>query len=345
MTRGFAAAAAPAGAWLRAPGAVAAVVPAGRGGRFADAVPRVRSRRGAGSDAPLRMAAAARLVRRSPGRRSSAAAGTALPLQDRLRTRARIRLESGHDDARQRALDELLDVAQVFVLVDAHERDRLAGRAGATGAPDPVHVIVGHVGEVVVDDVRQLVDVDAAGGDVGGDQHLQAGVLELGERARARALALVAVDGERGDSVVAELLGQLVGPVLGAREDEHLEPVLRPDQMRKQLALAVAIHRMHGLRDHFDGRIAPRDLDQRRRVEQVVGELADLVGKRRREQEVLPLLRQQREDSPDVADEAHVEHPVGFVEDENLDPREIEISFIIERQSVCDPSICAYPPL
>jgi len=96
--------------------------------------------------------------------------------------------------------------------------------------------------------------------------------------------------------------------------------------MREQLALAVAVHRMHRLRDDLDRRVAAGDLDQRRRIQQVVGELLDFVGERRGEQQVLPLPRQQREDPLDVADEPHVEHPVGLVEDEDLDPRQIEVA-------------------
>ena len=49
-----------------------------------------------------------------------------------------------------------------------------------------------------------------------------------------------------------------------------------------------------------------------------LGELADVVGVGSREHEVLALLRQHLEDALDVADEAHVEHAVGFVEDEDL---------------------------
>ena len=253
----------------------------------------------------------------------------ALPLQDRLGARARIGLEAGDHGSRQRPLDQPLDVAQELVLVDADERDGLARGARATGAPDPMDVIVRHVGQVVVDDVRQLVDVDAARRDVGGDEHLQARVLEFRQRPRARALALVAVDRERRDAVVVQLLRELVRAVLRAREHEHLVPVLRLDEMREELALAVAIHGMHGLRDHVDRRVARRDLDQCRRIEQVVGERLDLVGERRREQQVLPLPGQEREDALDVADEAHVEHPVGLVEHEDLDPRQVEVALAL----------------
>ncbi len=121
--------------------------------------------------------------------------------------------------------------------------------------------------------------------------------------------------------------------MLGAREHQHLVPVVAADQVRQQLALAVAVDRVDALGDDLDRRVARRDLDHRRRVQQAVGEVFDLVGEGRREQQVLPLLRQQREDPLDVADEAHVEHPVGLVEDQDLDPRQVEraLALVVEQ--------------
>ena len=64
-----------------------------------------------------------------------------------------------------------------------------------------------------------------------------------------------------------------------------------------------------------------------------VGERLDLVGERRREQQVLPALRQQREDALDVADEAHVEHPVRLVEHEDLDVAQVDgaLALVVEQ--------------
>ncbi len=126
-----------------------------------------------------------------------------------------------------------------------------------------------------------------------------------------------------------ELLGQLVRAVLGAREHQHLLPVVAADQPRQQLALAIAIDRMDLLAHGVDGRVARRDLDQTRPVEQAIREALDLVGERRREQQVLPLRGQQREHALDVRQEAHVEHAVGFVEHEDLDPREIDVALSV----------------
>ena len=60
--------------------------------------------------------------------------------------------------------------AQERRLVDAHQRDRLARLAGPAGPADAVDVVLGDHRQLVVHDVRQLLDVDAAGRDVGRDQ-------------------------------------------------------------------------------------------------------------------------------------------------------------------------------
>ena len=61
-------------------------------------------------------------------------------------------------------------------------------------------------------------------------------------------------------------------------------------------------------------------------AEQAAGEPADIVGEGRGEQQVLPgtVLGQKGKYLADVVDEAHVEHPVGLVENEDLDVPEID---------------------
>ncbi len=47
------------------------------------------------------------------------------------------------------------------------QADRDAGLSGASGSPDAVHVVLGTIGHIVVDDVRDTLDVDAARHDIG----------------------------------------------------------------------------------------------------------------------------------------------------------------------------------
>ena len=195
---------------------------------------------------------------------------------------------------------------------------------GATRPTDAVDVVLGDHRELEVDDVRQRVDVEPARGHFGGDEDRVPVRLEVGERADALRLALVAVDGRGRDAVLLQLLREPVRAVLGAGEDERLVDDAGLDQVAQQLALALPIDADDALLDEFRDGVARRDLDRRRLVEEAGGQAADLVRERGREQQVLAPGRQQRDDLADVADEAHVEHPVGLVEDEDLDRREVD---------------------
>ena len=64
-------------------------------------------------------------------------------------------------------------------------------------------------------------DIDAARGDVGGDEDTGAPVSELREGALAGALGLVAVYGLGREARFFELLGEAIGAPLRAHEDEH----------------------------------------------------------------------------------------------------------------------------
>ena len=66
-----------------------------------------------------------------------------------------------------------LDDAQHVSLARRHEQDRFAAAPGAAGAADAVHVGFGVVRNVVVDHVADAIDVEAARGDVGGDEDVE----------------------------------------------------------------------------------------------------------------------------------------------------------------------------
>src|SRR5690606_762848 len=121
----------------------------------------------------------------------------------------------------ERDLGQPLDVAQIITLVLGAEADRHALAPGARGAADAVDVLLGHVGQLEVDHVADARDVDAARGDVGGDEDLGPAAPELVERPFALRLALVAVDRVGRDVRLGQLLHDAVGAVLGTGEDQH----------------------------------------------------------------------------------------------------------------------------
>ena len=74
------------------------------------------------------------------------------------------------DGPRDRVAEHPLDAAQQVGLVDADERDGLAGRAGPARPADAVDVVLRVPRQLEVDDDRQVLDVEAARRDVGRDQ-------------------------------------------------------------------------------------------------------------------------------------------------------------------------------
>src|SRR5581483_4775964 len=87
-----------------------------------------------------------------------------------------------------------LHVAQLEDLAGGDQGHRHAVAPGAGGAAHPVQVLLGREGDVVVDDVGDVVDVEPARGDVGGDEVLDVRFLELRHGAVAVALREVAVE-------------------------------------------------------------------------------------------------------------------------------------------------------
>jgi hypothetical protein len=177
-----------------------------------------------------------------------------------------------------------------------------------------VDVDFGFVGEVVVDDMSDAVDVDAAAGYVGGYQHGDFVVGEIGESALAGILAFVAVDGFGADATGVEMTDDAVGAVLGSGEDEgavHREIL---DEVREEGGLVAFFYPVDGFFDLGGGGFNGGDFDDGGFVHQGVGEAADFGGHGGGEEERLAFGGELGDDAADGLDEAHVEHAVGFVE-------------------------------
>ena len=200
--------------------------------------------------------------------------------------------------------------------------------AGARGAADAVDIRLGLHRQVVVDDMGDVVDVESARGDIGGDQHRHAAGPETVERAHALVLRLVAVDRVGVDARGLELAHQPVGAVLGLGEHHGAVHVDRVEQVDQQLGLLRLQHEVELLVDAVDRARHRRHGDGDRLVEQRVREVADLLRHGRREEHRLAVAREHRRDAADGLDEAHVEHAVGLVEHEELDLGEVDQALV-----------------
>ena len=74
------------------------------------------------------------------------------------------------------------------------------------------------------------------------------------------------------------------------------------------------------------GRGGASDFDADRIVQERIDEAGDFGRHRRREEQRLAGERHQLADALDVGNEAHVEHAVGFVDDEDLDAGQEQVA-------------------
>ena len=113
----------------------------------------------------------------------------------------------------EQAVDSHLDACQLAPFLGRDEGVGHPLAAHAAGAADAMDVIVAELRNVVIDDVRDAGDVDAAADDVGGDQHLDLSLAKGGHHAIADVLRQIAVDAGH----VLEPLGQAEMDFVGAR--------------------------------------------------------------------------------------------------------------------------------
>ena len=183
-------------------------------------------------------------------------------------------------------VEGLVDERPLVQVVPVDEGHRDAGLAGAAGAAGAVQVGVVVVRDGVVDHVGDVVDVDAACGDIRGDQDVLLAGLERGHGALALLLVEVAVHGSGVESAVVELFDELRRRALGAGEHDGLAAALGLQDARDHLVL---VHVVGAVDDVLDVRLREPLVGVRRAdvdgpVHEAAREGDDRSGHRRREQ-------------------------------------------------------------
>ena len=96
---------------------------------------------------------------------------------------------------------QLLDRRNRFAVLGRHDADGSARASCARRTADTVHVIVGMVWHVEIEDMADVGNVETTSGDVGGDEQRTFTTAELLERRRAGRLIHVAME-RNGDEAV-----------------------------------------------------------------------------------------------------------------------------------------------
>ena len=147
---------------------------------------------------------------------------------------------------------------------------------------------------------------------------------------RRRALMLVHVAMQRADieAVALQRAVHDADVLLAIAEDDGVLDVGLAHQRPERLALAGGIVRrlFQPLHDGGGGGRLRRDLDALGLVQEAVGEPLDFRRHGRREEQRLAGEGQELADALDVGDEAHIEHAVGLVDDQDFDAVEQQLA-------------------
>ncbi len=112
--------------------------------------------------------------------------------------------------------DQFLDIAQERRLFGVTQRNRHAGGSSSRRSADPVHICFRHVRQIVIHHMADSVNIDAASGDIGGDQRPNGPVAKSGEHPFALVLRLIPVHGFGHNAALCQTAHHLVRPMLGA---------------------------------------------------------------------------------------------------------------------------------
>ncbi len=243
-----------------------------------------------------------------------------------------IGLEARFFDAADQLPGQRFDGLQQIDFVGADQRHRLTFHAGPASAADTVDVVLCHGRQVEVDHLRQGLDIQAARGDVGGDQQLHLRRLEPRQRAQAGWLGLVAMDGIGRNTVLLQGLDQLLDALARLDEHQHLLPAQFLEQMQQQLRLALLVGRDQPLFDRLGRGVTRADLDRQRIFQHAVRQLADLVRERGREQQGLALLGHCQQQAVEVAFKTQVQHAVRLIQHQRLQRVELDRALVQQVQ-------------
>mmetsp|Transcript_21792 Transcript_21792/g.47600 ORF Transcript_21792/g.47600 Transcript_21792/m.47600 type:complete len:334 (-) Transcript_21792:324-1325(-) len=215
---------------------------------------------------------------------------------------------------------EALDVLHHPLVIPGDEVNGNTLASEASRTTNAVQVVLGLGGQVVVDDQRHLLHINAAGQQISGDEHTGRAGAELAHDHVAGVLVHVSVSG--GDSVVplAHLVSKPVHLPAGVGKNDRLGDSQGLVQIAQCVQLPVLLLNIDvELLDTLQSQLITLDQNANGLVHELAGDLQGLRGQSGREHTDLQLGGQELEDVIDLVLETPGKHLIGLVKDEHLD--------------------------
>lgn len=221
--------------------------------------------------------------------------------------------------------DELLDISKKSRIVGITERNRHSLRSGATRPTDAMHIGFGYIRDVVVDHIFKIIDIDSAGGDIGRDKHSCRLFFEIGKRPLSVVLGFVSVNRFGDDSPSDEEFHHFVRSVLGSGKYKDIPNLRIMKEMDDEIVFISLVYMIYALIDRLGGGGNRSDFDFFGIPENGSRKCHNIGCHRRGKEECLSFHGDNFQELFNIVNKSHIEHTIGFVENEYLDVREGDI--------------------
>src|SRR6267143_4379440 len=131
------------------------------------------------------------------------------------------------------ATDETFERAQRPLIFGRNKADRITDGMCAAGASNAMDVILRVHRKIVIHHVRDPIHIDAARGDVGGDEDTDGAGFEILQRAEPLVLRAIGMNRSRFNSAAFETASDLVGATLSPGKNENSVELLIAQEMKQ----------------------------------------------------------------------------------------------------------------
>jgi hypothetical protein len=203
-------------------------------------------------------------------------------------------------------------------IIMGKEADGFSHCLGAASTANPVDIIFGMTGEVVIDHVGDAFHIDSARGDVGRDEDANTAGFKILECAEPLVLGAVGVKSRAGDSQGFQTTSNTVGPVFRTGKDENGLHGFILQKMGKEGRFCVVGYFEQVLGYRFRRIRATPDFNQFRVMHELPSQPLDFSGKGSGKEQRLSLAGEKPDNLSDGWYETHIEHAVGLIQNQEF---------------------------
>ena len=115
---------------------------------------------------------------------------------------------------------QTLNVSQLLMIFPGHKTGSPACGLHPGRSADTMHIILWAIGQIEVNNMPNVGDIDTAGRDISGNQYPECAALESFERRTTLRQATVSVQDSHPMSLTSQGTAQSIGAMLGPSKDE-----------------------------------------------------------------------------------------------------------------------------